>query len=259
MAKKKCNDAPWLATFADLMSLLMAIFVLLFAMSTLDAHKYEAIVKSLTHTLGHGSDLTQTQVQYFKQADEQRKVEQDQDGETTIENLKPLYESLVETFAMASRQSDVQVSLDPEKKRVHISFPENISFPTGSAELKPGFAVYLSKLQPYVTEFSRVQAVGHTDKRPVVGGRFKSNWELSSARAAAVVQKLIENGIIQSRQAEVVGVADTSPLSLAETEAGYAMNRRVEIIIEPNYFEDEGQGENVRTQSISVEEMQIKK
>ncbi len=48
MAKKKCNDAPWLATFADLMSLLMAIFVLLFAMSTLDAHKYEAIVKSLS-------------------------------------------------------------------------------------------------------------------------------------------------------------------------------------------------------------------
>ncbi len=238
MAQKKCNDAPWLATFADLMSLLMAIFVLLFAMSTLDAHKYEAIVKSLTHTLGHGSDLTQTQVQYFKQVDEQRKAEQNQDGETPIENLKPLYESLVETYAMASQQSDVQVSFDPEKKRVRISFPESISFPTGRAELKLGFSNYLNKLQPYIHETARIQAVGHTDKRPVTGGRFKSNWELSSARAAAVVQKLILDGIIRPSQAEVIGVADTSPLSLEETEEAFAMNRRVEIIIEPNYFDE---------------------
>jgi chemotaxis protein MotB len=165
----------------------------------------------------------------------------------------------VETFAMASRQSDVQVSLDPEKKRVHISFPENISFHTGSAELKPGFAVYLSKLQPYITEFSRVQAVGHTDKRPVVGGRFKSNWELSSARAAAVIQKLIEKGIIQSHQAEVVGMADTSPLSLAETEAGYAMNRRVEIIIDPNYFERDAAENVAQGQTVSMDDVQIKK
>lgn len=236
MAKQKCNDAPWLATFADLMSLLMAIFVLLFAMSTLDADKYESIVRSLTQTLGHGKDLTQTQVQYFKQVQEEQQAEQDKDGETTIENLKPLFESLVETFAMASVESDVQVTLDTDHKQVRISFPESISFPTGRADLKPGFNVYLRKLRPFIGESDLVKAVGHTDKRPIFSGRFQSNWELSSARAASVIQRLIEEGLVQSKQAEVVGVADNSPLSDADTESGYAKNRRVEIIISPRYF-----------------------
>jgi chemotaxis protein MotB len=70
---------------------------------------------------------------------------------------------------------------------------------------------------------------------------------------------LIEKGIIQSHQAEVVGMADTSPLSLAETEAGYAMNRRVEIIIDPNYFERDAAENVAQGQTVSMDDVQIKK
>lgn len=229
----KSDDCPaWLATFADLMSLLMAVFVLLFAMSTLDAKKYEAVVKSLTFTLGHGSDLSQTQVEYFKTA-EVNQAQLDKKGETVIEDLKPLFESVVDTYATSNQDSDIEVSLDREQKEIKVTFAESISFQTGEAKLKPGFVDELKRLQPYINDQTKVKAIGHTDKRPVSGGRFKSNWELSSARAAAVVELLVSQGMVLPQQVEVIGVAESRPVDTSETPEAYQKNRRVEIIIVP--------------------------
>lgn len=230
----KSDDCPaWLATFADLMSLLMAVFVLLFAMSTLDAKKYEALVQSLTYTFGHGSDLNQTQVEYFKSVE----VEQttlDKKGETVIEDLKPLFESVVDTYVISNQDSDIQVTFDNEKKEIKVIFAESISFPTGEANLKPGFVKELMRLKPYINEQTEIKAIGHTDKRPVSGGRFKSNWELSSARASAVIDLLVTEGIASPKQVEVIGVADSRPLDSSETPEAYQKNRRVEIVLVPN-------------------------
>jgi len=229
MSDKSADCPPWLATFADLMSLLMAVFVLLFAMSTIDAKKYEAVVKSLTSTLGHGSDLSQTQVQYFQS----QEVPQEHKGETPIEDLKPLYESVVETYALTNQDSDIRVTLDQDEKLIRVSFAENISFLTGRATLKDGFITELKKLRPYIDDETLVKAIGHTDKRPVSGGRFKSNWELSSARAAAVIELLVNEGMVLPNRAEVIGVADSRPLDTSDTLEAYQKNRRVEIILVP--------------------------
>lgn len=230
----KSDDCPaWLATFADLMSLLMAVFVLLFAMSTLDAKKYEALVQSLTLTFGHGADLTQTQVEYFKKTEiQQEKLEES--GETVIENLKPLFESVVDTYVISNKDSDIQVMIDNDQNQIKVIFAESISFPTGEAELKPGFVEELKRLKPYINQQTEVKAIGHTDKRPVSGGRFKSNWELSSARAAAVIDLLVSEGIASPKQAEVIGVADSRPIDTSETLEAYRKNRRVEVVIVPH-------------------------
>ena len=239
MAKKKCGDSQgWLATFADLMSLLMAIFVLLFSMSTLDADKYEAIVKSLTQTLGHGRDLTQTQVEYFKRVKEEKRASMDKQGETTLDQLKPLYESLVDTYSVKNQdasddKNDIDVMLDSEKKLIKVTFPERISFPSGRANLKPAFIVELRKLRQHIEPTDQVKAVGHTDERPVVGGRFRSNWELSSARASAVIEQIISEDIAKPRQCQAVGVGPTQPLLDEAHAVAYAKNRRVEILIKP--------------------------
>lgn len=221
---KKAKDCPdWLATFADLMSLLMAIFVLLFAMSTLDADKYEAIVRSLTSSLGHGSDLTQTQVQYFKKVEDESKNK----GETVIEDLKPLLESLIDTFAQSNNDADqIEVTLDEQNKQIRISLPESISFQKGRADLKRTTAFQLRKLKPHINDTILVKAVGHSDNRPIRGGQYRSNWELSSSRAAAVAEQLLADGIVKANQLEVVGVADTQPLTDEATESGYAKKNR---------------------------------
>ncbi|BBP44038.1 OmpA/MotB family protein [Thiosulfativibrio zosterae] len=233
MAKRVKPCPGWLATFADLMSLLMAVFVLLFAMSTLDAEKYESVVQSLTNALGHGQDLTQTQVQYFKQV-QKNQSDSDLSGETVIENLKPLYESLIETYLSEAKPSeDIKINFDPQKNQIKVTFAEQISFSSGQAELMPKLIFQLRKLKVYLNPDMFVRAVGHTDELPVTGGRFRSNWELSSARAAAVIEQLVLDSVILPEQGEAVGMADTQPISAEHTPEAHAKNRRVEIIIMP--------------------------
>lgn len=236
MMSKKSDDCPtWLATFADLMSLLMAVFVLLFAMSTLDAKKYEGIVESLTNTLGHGAGMNQVQLEYFKKTEQINPIPTSSSKpEPSPEKLKPLYESIAKTYEKSQQESNIEVTIDEDRQQVKVSFPERISFPTGEADLKPGFSVQLRKLKNLIDNTILVKAIGHTDKRPISSDRFRSNWELSSARAAAVIQQLIDDQIITPDQAEVIGVADTHPVDERETDAAYALNRRVEIVLIPH-------------------------
>ncbi len=232
MAKKIKPCPGWLATFADLMSLLMAVFVLLFAMSTLDEVKYKAIVISLTYALGHGRDLSLTQVEFFQQLEEQA-ADLELDGVTIIEDLKPLYESLIETYATKRYDQDIEINFDPERNEIKVSFSEIISFPSGQATLKPELIFMLRKLHVYMTPELSVTAVGHTDKVPLRGGPFGSNWGLSSVRAAKVIDQLVRDGVIDASQGRAVGMAETRPLVDEDTPEAFAKNRRVEILLMP--------------------------
>lgn len=234
MAKAIKPCPGWLATFADLMSLLMAVFVLLFAMSTLDANKYEALVESLTDSLGHGKDMTQSQVQYFDKVKEaQQSSDSSETGETVVEDLKPLFESLIETYATQTHEDDIKINFDPEKNQIKVSFAENIAFETGQVKLKPNLIFQLRKLKVYITPDIFVMAVGHTDSRPIKGGPFVSNWGLSSMRAAMVVDRMVQDKIVLPTHLEAVGMADTQPVSQEKTNEGYAKNRRVELLLMP--------------------------
>lgn len=240
MAKKVKPCPGWLATFADLMSLLMAVFVLLFAMSTLDADKYEQVVRSLTESLAGGDDLTKTQLQYFNSQTEQKQQEQqslEKKGETLVEDLKPLFESLIETYA-SNDNPDIKINYDPEKNQIKVTFAEQISFASGRSELKPKLIFLLRKLKVYLNDELMVKAVGHTDAIPVRGGRYESNWELSSSRAAAVINRLIKDRIISPIQGEAIGLADTQPIIDEKSPEAYAKNRRVEIILLPLKYRD---------------------
>ena len=241
MASKCRKGSPvWMATFADLMSLLMALFVLLFAMSTIEVPKYQAVVESFNETLGNGSELTPEQKQFFESV----KLSQEEDvqtvleavqqrDESTIENLQPFYESLIETYAEADQNKEIKIEYDSEKNVIQLVFPEQIAFDPGRAVLKPRFRELLRDLFDFKNESVSVKVFGHTDSRPIYGGRFKSNWELSSARASSVVEALIRNESILPTQGQAIGVADTQPISFGKTTSDYAKNRRVEILMEP--------------------------
>ncbi|WP_024851625.1 OmpA/MotB family protein [Hydrogenovibrio kuenenii] len=237
MAKKQKPCPEWMATFADMMSLLMAVFVLLFSMSTVNAKKYESLVESLTNSLGFGSGLSPAQVHYFNSTKKTLDGSPKQTNQPVIDELNPLYESLIKTFASGNKldspEKKIDVSIDLQKLQIKVLLPETISFSPGRADLKSESFSELDKLRPYISDRVKIKVIGHTDKRAVTGGRFRSNWELSSARAAAVVERLIEDKIVKPIQVEAIGVADTQPISKEETEAGFAKNRRVEILIIP--------------------------
>ncbi|QCU90515.1 OmpA/MotB family protein [Thiomicrorhabdus sediminis] len=242
---KGSGGAPWLATFADLMSLLMALFVLLFAMSTIDVPKYKAIVESLTEALGHGSELTPEQRQFFQSLEKsdiaiiekiQPKTEQVKTDNIAQQSLKPLYEQLQSLYQQADQNSEIRISYNAEENRIQLVFPEQIAFDSGSAELKSHFIELLQKLYRFRDQQIALQVLGHTDSQPIYGGRFHSNWELSSARAASVIEQLIADHVIRPDQAQAIGLADTRPVDKADTAQAYAKNRRVEILITPDSF-----------------------
>ncbi len=228
---KKAGGPAWLMTFADLMSLLMAVFVLLFAMSTVDIPKYSEVVESLTEALTHGSPMTPEQLEFFNSLAQKANQEQKDVEKTEIENLYPLYESLLETFAKDSSQSSINIEYDEDTDQIRVTFPEQIAFDTGSADLKPEFAAMLANFEGFGQRDIVLKVIGHTDKRPVAGGRFVSNWELSSARAASVIVELLDQGLVRSDQVESIGLADTKPLIDEDSLQAYAKNRRVEVLI----------------------------
>lgn len=233
MAKPR-GGASWLVTFADLMSLLMAVFVLLFAMSSLEIPKYRSIVESLTDALGHGMMLSDDQVAYFNALQSSDQIQQDSE-KTQIDELYLLYEDLIERFAQEENPSEakaVKIDYDLMKDGILVTFPEQIAFDPGKAELKPEFVSLLYKFEGFKQPGVFVKVIGHTDRRPVIGGRFESNWELSSARAASVIEALINQGVIDPARAQAIGVADTRPVCDGDSEEALAKNRRVEIWIQ---------------------------
>lgn len=145
-----------------------------------------------------------------------------------------------ETRAMAERWADAiqRAGIDEDirvlvqQNRVSLEIRERILFASGQAELQPGGATMIARLAGMLKDMPGIISVeGHTDDVPVRGGRYGSNWELSAARASAVVQGLIGSGMATERL-RVVAYADTRPLASNDSPDGRAKNRRVTLVIE---------------------------
>lgn len=115
---------------------------------------------------------------------------------------------------------------------VLIRFPDEIAFPSGASALDDMFARTLMSLVPLLAATPGAIVVsGHTDNVPILGGTYRSNWELSAARATSVVHLLVADKTIPSARITVQGFGDSRPLADNDTAEGRAKNRRVEITI----------------------------
>lgn len=214
----------WFATFADMMTLLLAFFVLLAAISTIDPVKLQEMADAMGKKVG-----------------KTRK-------EGKAMNLADVKSAVVQMMEKNEEmQKDVEVYTS--KKGVTISVSDKISFKSGSADLQPGIVNVLTKLVPTINAPGNKFPIiieGHTDADPISGmiaEKFPTNWELSAARAAAVVRKLIELNVSPLRL-EATGLAEYAPREQPtstlidnkwireqnRTPEMKAKNRRVEII-----------------------------
>ena len=226
----------WFGTFADMMTLLMAFFVLLVAMSTMDPVKLQEMADSMGKSVGTKKKM---------------------DGAMDLADIKS------ETVAMLEKQENEEIK---EKIEVFstpdglvISISQEASFDVGSAKLKPEFQSILDELVPIINaprNFHPVLIEGHTDNEPITGSlkkKYASNWELSAARASSVVRRLI-NMDIDPLRLEATGKAEFSPREkppfprlldqswIAEknnSPEGRAQNRRVEILFPKKTYKDQ--------------------
>ena len=145
-------------------------------------------------------------------------------------NIDKLTESLVDTLESEILSNALSVSYDSNK--VVVRFSEATTFPSGSEELKDAMFPILEKIERVLaTCEGDVTVSGYTDNLPVNSARYRSNWDLSAARAVSVVHQLVFNNKIDVNRVSAAGRAETNPLAPNDTAANRAKNRRVEISV----------------------------
>ena len=125
-----------------------------------------------------------------------------------------------------------ELEIETEGRKIIIRIREKGSFGSGSATLKPAYLEVLAEVQAVIAlKPGKIKIEGHTDNIPINTSRFRSNWELSSARAVSVAHALMRGNVLDSKRFEVSGLADTRPIENNQSAENRAKNRRVEILM----------------------------
>lgn len=261
--KKPEEAAPgspaWMATFSDLMNLLLCFFVLLFSMSTVDAQKFEAMAESFSQTfsilpggataIGDGM-LISNGVSQLNELDnyinstgkaEEAETESEEtleefDG-TQMEKLEQQQlqksEELAEVVQEVVKEDNLEGQIDVEFTSQYVSLTLNgaLLFDSGSDNLKEEAAPILDKVAQIITRYaeSTIEIEGHTDNVPIHNSRFANNNELSSFRALAVFDYFMAHSSIDPAKVKHAGRGEYVPIADNTTPEGRAKNRRVEI------------------------------
>lgn len=266
MAKQRQEEPPkgspaWMATFSDLMNLLLCFFVLLFSMSSVDEAKYEELVVSLSNSFsifdGGGSAIGEGVLissgvsqlneldDYFNDMGSASKSEATEEGDPMKEyeeeiekqNKEEAEEMYDELSGMMEKQDitdQVDLALDDNYQYVKISLSGAILFESGQSEFLANAKPILSKIGDILKVYddSLIKIEGHSDNVPTSSGsKFADNMELSAARAISVWNYLVDKKGLNPKTLEASGRSQYNPVASNKTAEGRAKNRRVEIKI----------------------------
>lgn len=247
-----------MATFSDLMNLLLCFFVLLFAMSTVDSEKWEQVVASMNSSFsvlnGGQSSIGEGQLinmgvsqlnefdEYFtnmgeaSEATDGEEVKQLQEiiEQANKQETEELLDQISEVTTQNNLDDFVEITMDEDGYQyVMINVSGSLLFDSGKADLKSDAVPIFSKIGDILKFYDgyRIAIIGHTDSVPVTSGRYKSNKELSSARAISAAEYLINTKKIPAKNLEWTGRGEYDPVADNSTEDGRAKNRRIEIRI----------------------------
>lgn len=250
----KSSGAPgWIVTFADLMSLLLTFFILLLSFSEIDAGRYREIagamqsafsaeqVRSYLNLIGIEQETPRARVLQdisSPPAEREEAAKEDAAPESAPSETPsppPADRALTQLKDTLNRElAQGLVEVEAAEGGVIIRLPERASFPPGSATMTAQIPPILDKVVPSIALLTgKIVVSGHTDDVPITTDRFRSNWDLSAARAVSVVHYLTRQIQIAEHRLVVQGMADTRPLAPNDTPANRARNRRVEIVVEP--------------------------
>ena len=251
MGKKKCPECEeclpaWLAAFGDLMSLLLCFFVLLLSMSSMDAKKVSEAIGSLSGAMSVLEGGTKTEISK-RRIQESTPIEvQDE----TSEVVNRIQQAANDANEMMEKAQGPEVSVEEAEDGFVIKLPAALLFKPGSATIENQDALlFLKRIALIISELPNdleVSVQGHTDNtQPAPTSPFKDNWELSSARAIAVLRELELDGVNPARMF-AAGFAQYRPVATNATAAGREKNRRVEL----HFYGKKNTNNTKETQSI---------
>ncbi len=252
-APEHVNHERWLVSYADFITLLFAFFTTMYAISTVDAHKMGKMVMSmrasfdggvfnssgdkLSLSQAAGGSSTEFMPRHVLDAirvqpegslwDSKEKGKGEASSDKGLVAIKRNVEALVGTEAMKGR---VRTRL--EGRGLIITLGEGGFFDSGSEEIKPEGKILLNAIATGIAKAeNHIRVEGHTDDVPIKNLRFPSNWELSTARATAVIAYLITNFGLAPNRVSAAGYGEFHPVASNQTAEGRARNRRIDIVV----------------------------
>jgi len=246
MAKEKIikdNSERYLLTYADLMNLLLILFIVLFAYSQVDTQKFQQLSQSFGAVFGTGSNSV---------------LQGSGQGNSLIDfpatMPSPVIPAEIEDMQIEGITQEVKemvkgqglggsIDVRRQERGVVISIKERLIFKSGSAEIEKSSEEKLLTIAKDILSKipnKHIRVEGHTDNVPIKSHLYPSNWELSSARATNVLRILVEKGGLDPTLISAVGYGEYTPLVPNDSDANREKNRRVDIVI---LTDDSSQGE----------------
>jgi chemotaxis protein MotB len=258
------GDERWLLTYADMITLLMALFMVLFSISSVNISKYQVLQKALQKAFiggvldgGKGIQSGEpTRIQGVQSATPSQQVmggaqilshnllgslapktpksraAAQQAAAKEQSNLERIQQRIQQYAHDHGFAKDIATSIDQRGLVIRL-LTDKVLFDSGFALLKPQATPILEAVSKVLvkTEFSNpIRVEGNTDNVPISGGPFPSNWELSAARAAAVLEFFADHHVPASRLS-LAGYGDQNPIAPNTSAAGRALNRRVDVVV----------------------------
>lgn len=246
------QDGPgWITTFADLMTLLLVFFVLLFSMSSVEKEAFEETARSLNIALSRDGapssliPLLEPAAETIQIPDPNEPVIINRDAELAdqmrfqqalVDSINIELEEIVQELEGSLAEKDMGSWIEigsPLDGKLNLKINAAVMFDQGSVEIRRSMMPLLDSILEIVLENPafKLEIHGHTDDQPVDSERFPSNWELSAFRATSVLRFLIEGGLPPQRVV-ASGYGDSMPLVPNTSDQNRAANRRLEFVLE---------------------------
>jgi len=248
------NHERWLVSYADFITLLFAFFVVMFASSQTDKAKAKQVSDSVKEAIEQGGIKASVKEVLGGTVDErgkgnaqlrgpggmqkmQKASDQHEQSDAVVKPAKVIAAELVPSMQYLQRELATaiqtgKVELHLEPRGLVVSLRQAAFFPSGEDGIAPETYPTIEKIAEVIQKLpNAVRLEGHTDAIPIHTARFRSNWELSAARAIAMMELLTGNFKLPKDRFAIGGYADTAPVDTNETAEGRAHNRRVDIVI----------------------------
>lgn len=221
------NHERWLITYADLITLLLAFFIMMYTFSKQDSQKYQELTGHLkTIFTGHSGITGKGNGASGAPVDPQGHLSITENGDVKRQ-LEDEIKGLI-----GGEEMKRNISVLSDERGIVIRILDKAFFDEGKADLKERARKALDRILPVVRKINNhIRIEGHTDDIPIKTSEFKSNWELSVRRATEVVRYFVERYDFPPQRISAVGYAEYRPVMSNDTPDNRAMNRRIEIIL----------------------------
>ena len=229
----------WVISYADFVTMLLALFIVMYAMTTKDVGEISKTLKqvfSAQEVMVEKKDGQTYEKQKYNYPETTEEIQLMFPTKSVVEEMPPadegdvLYKKLKEKF-----ETSTSLSVVKEKRGTIIRINDTMLFDEGSAIIKSGARSTLMKIATELNDLENpVLIEGHTDSIPIKNQQYPSNWELSTARATNIIKYLTEKKLISPRRLSAVGYGEYVPIATNDTKDGRAKIRRVDIIVLSN-------------------------